>query len=169
MKKAIQYSFICLFLTLALPTFAQTNDSSSTPQQEETIAPLTPEDLKGPVFPMEHLIEETKHDDHFFVEMLKMFASLGLIIALILIVAWFLKRMVNTRIEQSNSKSPIKILDRRNLSPKSILYLLEVEGTGIVIAESATGVTKLTEFPLVSGESPENPNPDKFRSLLDKK
>ena len=86
---------------------------------------------------------EGKGDDNFMREFLNMLATLGLLIALILSVTWVLKRMLNTRIQQMNSKSVIKILERRSLTPKSAIYLLDIQGKGFIIAESHSGITTL--------------------------
>lgn len=87
-------------------------------------------------------------------ELLSMLATLGLVIGLILIAAWFLKRFANARLEQVNNTSAIKVTERRSLSPKTVLYLLELEGKAILIAESHNGVTSLATF-----KSDEYPTP----------
>lgn len=134
----------------------------------ETAPPIGPDE---PIFPMDELIKgPLKQNDRFFTEFLNMLATLGFIIALILIVAWFLKRLVNTRMEQANVSSSIKVLEKRVLSPKSVVYLLEIEGTGILIAESANGITRLSEFEIAQeskGQSTESSS--NFSKLLEKK
>ncbi len=84
--------------------------------------------------------------ERFFYEFLRMMGMLGILLALLLLVSWFLKRMLNTRMEQINSSSPIKILDRRTLSPKTVLFVLDVHGKKCIIAESHNGVTYLGDI-----------------------
>jgi len=109
-------------------------------------------------FPPEELIERpTEPTNKFLSDFLNMLATLGLIIALIFIIAWFLKRFTNTRLEQANVTSNIKIIEKRVLSPKSVLYLLEVEGTGYLISESVNGVSHLSEFPLIKEKDTTEP------------
>lgn len=90
------------------------------------------------------------HDQsNFMQEVTHLLLSLGIILLLILGAAWLLKRLLRQRMEQINSTSRIKIIERRALSPKSTLYLLQCqEGPPFLIAEGANGV-----FPL--GLSPE--------------
>lgn len=82
----------------------------------------------------------------FWASFRQMLVSLAAVCSLILVTAWFLKRFMKTRLEQINSGSTIKILERRNLTPKSVVYLLDIEGKKVLIAESQTGVHMLTEF-----------------------
>ena len=130
-----------------------------------------------PVFPIEDIIDQPpQQNDKFYAEFINMLASLGLIIALIFIVAWFLKRLANTRLTQANSTSVIRIIEKRVISPKTALYLLEIEGTGLLIAESVSGVTRLSEFPLEALDSQKTSKsqpvsaslPSSFEKLLDR-
>ena len=97
-----------------------------------------------------------------------MMATLGLIISLILIVAWFLKRMLNSRQEQANATSLIKVIERRSLSPKTAIYLLEIEGKSVLISESHNGVTHLTDYNTPEEKEETQPLPSAFNKLLDK-
>lgn len=135
MKKTISIFTCIAFIFFCLsPLFGQ----ETPPAVHETTShsPFPFEDIK---------VEQTKaNDDHFISDFMNMLASLGLIIALIFIVSWFLKRFLNTRIQQINTTSAIKIVERRALTPKSAIYLLEVNGRSLVIAESTNGVTVLS-------------------------
>ena len=155
-------SILCLFNTHAAwaETTSPTKDSAPSTHRYE------------PTFPLEELLPKpTPQDDKFLSELFNMLASLGLIVALIILVGWFLKRLATTRLEQANVVSTIKILEKRALSPKSMIYLLEIEGTGILIAESANGVTRLSEFPIAPSEpatAPPSTPPPSFSKLLDR-
>ncbi len=85
--------------------------------------------------------------DRFFGEAMHMFIALGAIIGFLLIASWFVKRMLNTQIQQINDTSRIKIHERRTLSAKTSLYLLEVENNTVLIGESPAGVSLLGYFP----------------------
>lgn len=132
---------------------AAAQNDTSTVQQPETAQPkpdLNEPDLKEPnfnepLFPLDtHRLDE--ENSRFFSELINTLATLGLVIALLLIIAWFLKRMVNTRIEKMNVNSRIKIVERRMLSQKSALYLIEVEGTTFLITESQNGSSSALEL-----------------------
>jgi len=134
---------LCLFLCFAGTSFSEESVPSYPDQHSVS---LTQKNLE-PVFPIEELIKKpNKQDDKFYSEFINMLASLGLIIALIFIVAWFLKRLANTRLTQVNNSSSIRIIEKRIISPKTSLFLLDIEGTTVFIAESANGVTRLAEF-----------------------
>lgn len=66
----------------------------------------------------------------------KMILTLVGLIVLILLSVWMLRRIARGRLKQHNYGRGIKILERRPLSAKSILYLLDVNGKKILIAES---------------------------------
>lgn len=85
---------------------------------------------------------------HFFSELTHMLLALGAIVGFMFAVAWVLKRLLNTRMRQMNTTSLIKILERRSLTPKCAVYLLEICGKGIVIAEFPNGVKRLAEIDL---------------------
>jgi flagellar protein FliO/FliZ len=146
-----------------MPTEQQSHSRSKTPD-------FSPPDLNGPVFPIEDVIGEPNPDtNRFLSEFISMVATLGLIISLILIVAWFLKRMVNTRQEQANETSIIKLIERRSLSPKTAIYLLEIEGKSLVIAESPSGVTRLSEYNTPEEKEAEpHKIPSAFNKILEK-
>jgi flagellar biogenesis protein FliO len=103
-------------------------------------------------------------DDQFYSQFLSMLSTLGIVVAVILFITWVLKQLLSTRIQQMNSSSAIKILERRSLTPKTAIYLLDVYGKGIAIAESQNGVTRLSEFSIVDS----TPIPASNSSSFDK-
>lgn len=72
-----------------------------------------------------------------------MVTLLGLII-LIVIAVWMLRRISHGRMKQLNYGRSIKILERRPLSAKSVLYLVEINGKQVVVAESQIEVRAIT-------------------------
>ena len=100
------------------------------------------------LFPCILLAQEAAQNLSFFDEMMNMFLILGGILAAMIVVAWSLKRLLNTRMEQMNADSQIKIIEKRHLSPKSILYLVELQGKGYLLGEGAQGVVSLGEVQL---------------------
>lgn len=117
--------------------------------------------------PFDNFDMHPKDNDHFLSEFINMLATLAIIIILILIVSWFLKRMLNTRIQQINTTSDIKIIERRALTPKTTIYLLDIKGKGVALAESQNGVVLLSDLP-VNAKSPTEPQPD-FNKVLKEK
>lgn len=124
-----------LFFTFAQMAFAQ--DSDTPQKQEKTVETPDTKDL------------DTKDNDFFdlgeaptsykgaFMKM--MLTMLGLIV-LIVISVWLLRRVSHGRMKQMNYGRSIKVIERRPLSAKSILYLVEISGKKVVIAESQVEV-----------------------------
>ncbi|MDN3508261.1 MAG: flagellar biosynthetic protein FliO [Simkaniaceae bacterium] len=57
------------------------------------------------------------------------------------IIYWLYKRFAQSRTMAANSIKTIKILERRPLSPKSMLYLVEIGDKQVIIAESQHNIT----------------------------
>lgn len=68
--------------------------------------------------------------------LIKMFVVLILLIGMIGLTIWLIKRFMRTRSEVQNRSNQIQIIEKRVLSPKSMLYLIEVENQKILISES---------------------------------
>lgn len=88
--------------------------------------------------------------DQFQTAFWKMVWVLAGLIALVILTVWMLRRLTNIRLQQSNRYSSIKILEKRNLSPKSILYVVEVEGRRILVSESHLEIRKLDTMPALT-------------------
>lgn len=71
---------------------------------------------------------------------IKMMVSLGLLLLLLVTTLWAFKRMVRHRQKQANEEMLIKIIEKRVLSPKSMLYLIEIENRKILLSESTLEV-----------------------------
>lgn len=143
--------FMFLFLLLASPLFSEA-PPTETPSPIE-IQPALPQ------LPSEEPAGESK----FMQELISMLTTLGFLVAAMFAVAWILKRLLRSRMEQMNTTSLIKILERRYLSPKSSLFLLEVNGKGILVGETVSGISKIAEVPLDQESKPS------FREIYEKK
>ncbi len=74
----------------------------------------------------------------------KMMLTLIALIVFIILSVWMMRRLAHGKMKQMNYGKTIKILERRPLSAKSILYLIEVEGKKILISESQLEVRRLS-------------------------
>lgn len=101
-------------------------------------------------------------EDHFWSELMNMFITLGFIIALLIGLAWIMRKMQTSRIQYTNESSLLKIVDHRSLSSKSSLYLIHVHDRAIVLADTQSGTTALADFPIEneSKNTKESPVPD---------
>ncbi len=102
--------------------------------------------------------------EHFVAEFFNVVAIMAMVIIGMLIVAWFLKRMLATRMVQGNATSRIKIEERRILGHKSQVYLLEVDGVCLIIGETPAGLVRLGEI----SRPDERPVGTPFSNILDR-
>lgn len=67
---------------------------------------------------------------------LKMILALIFVILLGSVTLWSFKRLAKSRLYTANLNNQIKVLEKRILSPKSILYLIEFDGKKMIVSES---------------------------------
>lgn len=87
-------------------------------------------------------IPDTQYQTTFWKMILILFALIGLMI----ISVWLFKRISKVKITQANAYKTIKILEKRVLSPKSMLYIIEVDGKKIILSESHLEVKKIKDL-----------------------
>lgn len=80
-----------------------------------------------------------------FIKMLMTFAAL---ILLLLGTYWMIRRFIQHRMQKGVGQQAIHILEKKMLSPKTILYLVEVENKKILIAESHLEIKRIESFDL---------------------
>jgi flagellar biogenesis protein FliO len=78
-----------------------------------------------------------------FVKMLLTFVAL---IALLFGTYWFIRRLIRNRLQKGVGDASIQILEKRMISPKTMLYLVEVENKKILLAESHLEIKRLEGF-----------------------
>ncbi len=83
---------------------------------------------------------------NFFGELVQLMLTLLVVLTLAFVTLYFVKRVMNNRTRGQNQGAMIKVLEKRMLHSKSSIYLIEVLGKGIVIAESPAGIQLLSEF-----------------------
>lgn len=125
--------FLCIVF-LSLSTFAYAQEESEKPQSAQE-QPDNQLDFFG-----ENSQAPVSYKGAFFKMMITL---LGLIV-LIVISVWMLRRISHGRMKQLNAGRAIKILERRPLSAKSALYLIDIEGKKVVVSESQLEVRPIT-------------------------
>lgn len=116
------------------PADQKNSTSKNTPAVEE------PTSIQSPSIPP-HAITESYENS--FVKML--LTLLGLVV-LIFLTVWMLRKLGSGKLRGMHLARSIKIIERRPLSAKSILYLIEVGGKQILIAESQLEVRPITSL-----------------------
>lgn len=127
--------YVVFFCLLFMPLMAQ-------PPEAETSNPRTRNHAKL----LEELDKEGDHTADFSGELVQLALSLGTILVVLLILSWIVKRFMNTRVEQVNQSSNIKILEKRYLNPKALIYLVSIGNKNIIIGESPQGLVNLGEI-----------------------
>ncbi len=72
--------------------------------------------------------------------LIKMLLTLGALLVFIFLAVWTLKRLSNAKWRTGGSSRKIHVLEKRPLSPKSMLYLIAVDGKKVLISESSLEV-----------------------------
>lgn len=85
--------------------------------------------------------------DNFQAKFMNMLFILALLIAFMILASWMLKRMMRARITQVNQASFIKVIETRQLSPKSTLYFIQIENEYLLLGESPTTLSHIASFP----------------------
>lgn len=145
-------SLLIFILILCHSAFSQAQTPSPSPTRNPTTT-TTPSHNNTPAPPEDYETMNPPEPDNFVSQLTSMITTLGILIGLILIFTWILKRLLSSRMQQINVKSSIKIIETRHISTKASIHLLDVLGTGLVISESHNGITKLMEFPIDNSTS----------------
>lgn len=88
-----------------------------------------------------------------FAKMLLTFAAL---ILLLFGTYWFLRRLIQSRLQKGVGVPSIQVLEKKMISTKTMLYLIEVENKKVLLAESHLEIKRIESFPLEEVET--NPN-----------
>lgn len=135
------YRLLVLFLVLCTSIFADSPQTDTDIPETKPIitAPPAPMDVTAP----ESAAPVTTDYEHAFVKMM-----LTLVILLILIIAtiWLLRRFSSGRLRGMNRNLSIKVLERRPLSQKTNLYIIEAAGKKILVSESQWEVRTLSQM-----------------------
>ncbi|MEC8306278.1 MAG: flagellar biosynthetic protein FliO [Chlamydiota bacterium] len=76
--------------------------------------------------------------------------KMGIVLTALLLLGgitiWLVRKIGNDRMKTFNHLKSIKIVERRPLSAKSMLYLVEVGGKQVLLAESQLEVRRITSI-----------------------
>lgn len=86
--------------------------------------------------------EDSKLSDLWSKSLLLLAVAIGVLF----IATWFMKRMEYFKPQIAPKDARIRIVERRMLSPKSYVYLLDVDGHKIVVTESINGTQQPYEL-----------------------
>ena len=112
-----------------------------TPLFSET-PPPAPAHVEAPAAPDSSFLSKAQDSsyEHAFI---KMILTLGGLLLLVFLTLWALRKLSHGKMGGFGSQKKIKVLEKRPLSPKTVLYLLELDGKEIFIAESQLEIKSL--------------------------
>lgn len=125
---------IALSFTFSFLAYAQSAPAAASHAQE--VAFDEPSDIDAASIGFD---EEPIRELSYWKEFFRMMFILGIILGVVLVIAWTLRGYLNKRVKQVNQNNIIKVIERRNLSQKSMLYLVEVNKKQFLIGDSAAG------------------------------
>lgn len=106
-------------------------------------------DDKGDLFALDSSMEQTLQGTadlppgDFGAAFLKMILSMVVLIVLMGATVWLLRRLIQNRLQKGSNSQSIQVIEKRMISPKTTLYIIEVDHQRIVIAESHLEIKKI--------------------------
>jgi flagellar protein FliO/FliZ len=114
------------FFLILCPLFLFANPETSTPPS-----------------PTETFISKAENMPSYEGAFVKMLLTLGGLLLLVFATIWFLRKITNGRFGSLGTQKKIQILEKKPLSPKTLLYLIEIDGKKVLISESQFEVRTL--------------------------
>lgn len=76
----------------------------------------------------------------------KMLLTFAILILLLCCTYWLIRRIVRMRLQRGIGVPSIEVLEKKMISTKTMLYLIQIEGKKVLLAESHLEVRKLETF-----------------------
>jgi flagellar biogenesis protein FliO len=146
MKKKVLYlllAFFSCFLPFSSSFSAESKQQTATPTQAPASHTVPDSSEKTPLETT--LPKAQSADDAYEHAFIKMLATLAGLLLLVLLTIWALRKISQGKIGGFGVQKKIKVLERRPLSPKSILYLVEIDHKQVLISESQLEVRALAQ------------------------
>jgi flagellar biogenesis protein FliO len=148
--------YLKLFLILCcLPLLAENKKPTDDPKTKtESVCDKKGEENKGEMAPAEAeekpaaIVQKTT--ESYETAFIKTIVVLVGLLVLILLTVWMFKKISRGRFRSFNYLKSVKILEKRPLSPKSMLYLIEVAGKQVLVSESQFEVRTITTLDYLS-------------------
>ena len=126
---------------------ADTEQDKKATHQQETPPPVQEADEK-PELPSQ-MHKATESYETAFIKTIVVLVGL---LVLVILTVWMFKKISHGRVRGLNYMKSVKILEKRPLSPKSMLYLVEVSGKQVLIAESQLEVRNVATVDWLEGD-----------------
>ncbi len=130
MKQLFRYLLVLSFI-YATPAFS---DNSPPPEN-------MPEAFKQ--WEQENAVRENAQDAGYGQLWTKTMTMLVVILLLLFVATWYLKRFGIVRPKDGAASARIQLLEKRVISPKAVVYLLSIDGHKIALSETSAGIQVL--------------------------
>ncbi|MCH9631421.1 MAG: hypothetical protein S4CHLAM37_14440 [Chlamydiia bacterium] len=120
----------------------QNSNTNSTYNDTDDTSDQSQDDSSDPK--MQEAEESTTHS--YEKAFIKMIFILVVILGVVFVVFYLFKRFSGSRMAISNHSKSIKIIEKRAISPKSMLYLVEIGGQKILLAESQLEIRNVSDL-----------------------
>lgn len=90
----------------------------------------------------------------------KMFLTLIGLVFLLLLSYWFIKKFLLNKFQRGSALQSIQVIEKRMISPKTALYLIEVDKKRILVGESQLEIKKLESLSPLDLHSDEDQEAD---------
>src|SRR5690348_3159016 len=143
--------FISLLLCTSTFVIAETGAAPNQTQttQKQTGTSETPADTSAPALPTQEIPpppSSSQITESYEGSFLQVIVSLIGLVVLVVVTFWILKRLGRGRFGKFGSDKAIHIIERRPLSPKSVLYLVQIENKRVLLSESQFEVRSHASF-----------------------
>lgn len=132
------FLMVCLALYSAQPAISWAEE----PQENNASTLSRPPPPPNIEMQQEEGAPTQKQTEEYGTAFVKMLIALAALFVIVIFVIWLLKSFARGRFSRVASRH-IEIIERRSLSPKSVLFLIEVDGARILVAESQHEVRAL--------------------------
>jgi len=142
----MRYVKLCIIL-LSVSLLANNTDSNDNdaPINIESVTKKKDHKEPTPPIPEENpIVDIQKTTDSYETTFVKMILVLIGLLILVILTIWMFKKFSRGRLRTLNYHKSIKILEKRPLSPKSMLYLIEIRGKRVLISESQCEMRNIT-------------------------
>lgn len=156
MKKVVQFILVFSALLIASPNAAKADEPAKKEQTAPAAAPApaSPASHDPPPPPAEPAPVPATHEFPFHSTsttqsqsyegaFVKMIVTVIVLILFVFLTFWVIRRLGQGRIRGFGSNRSIQVIERKPLSPKSMLYLVQVGHQKFLIAESQLEVRKV--------------------------
>jgi len=128
----------------------QKSNPKDSPPPEKEEKPANSDEQKASDEPVD-MDDHEEHDmkkatESYETAFIKTIVVLVGLLVLVILTVWMFKKISHGRLRSFNYMKSIKILEKRPLSPKSMLYLIEVGGKQVLIAESQLHVKNVASL-----------------------